>query len=313
MVPRIGVLADTEGMDTFLQALDVGKLKRYVATKLVQSLNGKSKVVICQAGNDITFTTIGPNNPEGKTKAFVIGKQDNVNENEFLGQTIVDLHWEVSTDGRCALVADMKREDGRTAQQRRSLVETGATEMLLMETIVDGVCMSQRFVCEERPALMAAAATTCGEANQSHVEVSAEATLGFDEADSGGTRAVQDDCQNVLLENQPTEQSSFDTWTPMADAAPTSDETESAVDRVANSGEENVHNEKQQAEHPSLATCASPVVVEDKDEQELRNSSGLPPPARSCMCWMRCIQRVHVLPGDTSSMVMYESLDQSID
>ena len=96
-------------MDDFLRALDVGMLKRSLATKFVKSLNGQLKIVIHQAGNDIKFTTIGPNNPDGTTNEFIIGKSDNINENAFLGKMKADLHWELSADGRCVLCAE---EDG---------------------------------------------------------------------------------------------------------------------------------------------------------------------------------------------------------
>ena len=96
-------------MDDFLRALDVGRFKRVVMTKLVQTLNGKSKLVIRQVGNDITFTTFGPNNPEGTANRYVVGKRDNINENAFLGKTLIDLYWETSTDERRVLVGDMQK------------------------------------------------------------------------------------------------------------------------------------------------------------------------------------------------------------
>jgi hypothetical protein len=74
-----GVLAGTEGMDDFLRTLDVGMLKRSVATKIVDSLNGKLRIAIHQVGDSITFTSYGPNNPEGTANEFTIGKSDNIN------------------------------------------------------------------------------------------------------------------------------------------------------------------------------------------------------------------------------------------
>ena len=145
------VLAATEGMDDFLQKLDVGYVKRSIATKVVNSLNGKLRIEIEQMGDNITFTSFAPSNPDGAANTFVIGKADNINENAFLGKMTADMHWEVSDAGEAALVADMVGEDGKTAQLRRTLIAGAEPEILVMETIADGGSMRQRFECEERP------------------------------------------------------------------------------------------------------------------------------------------------------------------
>lgn len=285
-------------MDDFLRALDVGRLKRFVMTKLVDSLNGKSKLVIRQAGNDITFTSIGPNNPEGTATRYVVGKRDNINENPFIGKTLVDLYWETSTDGRRVLVGDLQKEDGTTAQQRRSLVEGDESEYLLMETIKNGACMSQRYERERRSA-------------QSLQAID-------DEADSAGDGTINDD-ENAQLELQQKEQRSFETSPlPVVKAAPVSmgggckSSAEVAIMgrcRARNDADENAHIEKQQTEQQSLEVYTSTDAVEEKDEP----TTALPPCTRGCMCWTRCVQRVHVLPGQTASVGLYDPVDQSIN
>ena len=214
MVFWTGVLAGTEGMDAFLRALDVGMLKRTVATKFVEGLNGKLKIKIQQEGNSIKFTTFGPSDPDGVTNEFTIGKCDNINENPFLGEMIADLHWEVSTEGRRALVADMKGEDGKSAQLRRSLIGDADQEMLLMETIVNGASMSQRYQCESRPVRAIRAATARSTTNRDAAggPGTATCTPTTHEAETGGHQQANDELERVP-EDQQTMQPSFETCT----------------------------------------------------------------------------------------------------
>jgi hypothetical protein len=193
-----GVLVGTEGLDDFLRALDVGMLKRSVATKVVEGLNGKLRITIQQVEDSIKFTTFGPNDPDGVTNEFTIGKCDNVNENAFLGKMIADLHWEVSTEGQCALVADMQGEDGKTAQLRRSLIGDVTEQVLLMETIVNETSMRQRYACESRPEQPARTASK---------QDNAPATR------STGVQPASNDDTIVPYDDQQTIQSSFETCT----------------------------------------------------------------------------------------------------
>ena len=202
-------------MDEFLRVLNVGMVKRSIATKVVEGLNGKLKIKIQQVENSIKFTTIGPNDPEGVTNEFTIGRSDNVNENAFLGKMVADLHWEVSTQGRCTLVADMKGEDGKTAQLRRSLIGGADYEILLMETIVDGASMSQRYECESRPVLHDVVQTAAQHesASQAHAEVLKTAAPETDDSESAGDQTVASADGAELAVEQQTMQSAFETCT----------------------------------------------------------------------------------------------------
>jgi len=146
----IWALAETEGMESFLQSLDFGYLRRTAAATLMAGLIGKLRTHIQQDGDTITFRSVTPADPEGTLTTFIIGKKDNVNENPFLGRMVADVQWEVATDGMRSLVAAMQAEDGRTMTVRRSLVPNAQPEMLQLQTTVEEASMTQRFVCEER-------------------------------------------------------------------------------------------------------------------------------------------------------------------
>jgi hypothetical protein len=123
-------------------------------------------------------------------------------ENAFLGKMTADLHWEASTNGECTLVANMKGEDGKTAQLRRSLVAGAEPETLLMETIVDGSSMSQRYECEERPKPVAQAAQTHEVEKECRVAIEPVPGTGVDPAGRNSNNNNEDE-DSTIQESQP--------------------------------------------------------------------------------------------------------------
>eukprot|EP01043_Picozoa_sp_COSAG02_P125786 COSAG02_NODE_62978_length_264_cov_0.927273_1_plen_87_part_11 len=86
----------------------------------------------------------------------------------------------------------MKGEDGKTAQLRRSLIGGADPEMLLMETIVNGASMRQRYQCESRPVRTVRAATAREATNQGHARVPAMAASNTHEAETSGLRQTDE-------------------------------------------------------------------------------------------------------------------------
>jgi hypothetical protein len=144
------VLAETAGLDEFLQALEVGWIGRKAAVTFVNSLNGKSKQRFCLRGDQLSIVNSGPNNPDGVEKNFVVGQTDNALEDPFLGESEADVQW---VDEGAALQFVLTRSvDGSQATMHRSLVDVGEGAPLRMrlETTAKGASMSQEFTLVER-------------------------------------------------------------------------------------------------------------------------------------------------------------------